>query len=249
VYVTTTDKDGASMTTTEVVTIEAVQMQGGTLVVGGTMGNDNIVIRPTNGSGNVSVTINGVKQGTFKPTSLVVYAQAGNDRVTLASTSVRAGPVSSSPHLGRRLTPPLPRVQTRTYHVTVPAVIHGGDGNDRLTSGVGRAVLIGGNGSDRLLGGSGENILIGGTTDHDRIADLDAILAEWSRDDADYATRVSNLLGLALLDDSTVHDDFAADTMVGGSSLDWFFLESATNATTKDRTDVTREVTTNSNPR
>jgi hypothetical protein len=98
---------------------------------------------------------------------------------------------------------------------------------------------VGGGGADVLHGGGGGDILIGGTTDYDgNLSALNAVMAEWGRTDADYATRVKHLSGTlsgglsgaTLLTASTVHDDDAIDTLFGESETDWFFaLLSGTN--------------------
>jgi hypothetical protein len=69
------------------------------LAVGGTAGNDAIVVRPA-GAGQVEVLIGGVSQGTFAPTGhLLIYGQAGNDAIT-----VQAGVAVAVPgrHRGAR---------------------------------------------------------------------------------------------------------------------------------------------------
>ena len=62
-----------------------------------------------------------------------------------------------------------------------------------------------------------------------KLAALDAIMAEWGSTDS-YTTRVNDLLGggglngPALLNTSTVHDNGKVDTLIGttGSAVDWF---------------------------
>jgi Ca2+-binding RTX toxin-like protein len=126
-------------------------------------------------------------------------------------------------------------------------VLEGGAGNDMLRGGSGRDLLIGGLGADLLVGAGGDDILIGGTTDFDsNLTALNAVMAEWGRTDADYATRVKHLSGTlsgglngaTLLTASTVHDDAAIDTLYGEGGSDWFFaLLSGTNKdTVKDQT-------------
>jgi Ca2+-binding RTX toxin-like protein len=63
---------------------------------------------------------------------IVVYAQAGNDDVTVAGG------------------------------IDLTAYLYGGAGNDDLKGGGGPDVLIGGDGDDQLNGGRGRDILIGG---------------------------------------------------------------------------------------
>jgi Ca2+-binding RTX toxin-like protein len=119
-------------------------------------------------------------------------------------------------------------------------VLVGGLGNDVLDGGIGRDILIGGGGSDTLNGGDDDDILIGASTVFDgNIAQLRAVQLEWTRPDADYATRIGHLKGTlagglngpTLLKSSNLIDDALADIMVGGNGLDWFL------ATALDSTD------------
>ena len=108
----------------------------------------------------------------------------------------------------------------------------GSTGNDTLIGGRGRDILIGGLGTDTLRAGSGGDILIGGTTSYDgNAAALAAVLAEWSRTDLDYATRMAHLSGglsgglngAYLLNSSTVQADGLVNSLYGGAGLDWYF--------------------------
>jgi len=207
------------------------------LVVEGGSYADTIVLSP--GAGNsVALSYNGYSLGTYSTASgvafahLLMYGYGGNDTLRLSGG------------------------------VTVPAVLFGGDGNDTLdasgssannvligeggndalTGGSGRELLIGGRGGDTLHGGSNDDILIGGYTDFDaNTAALLAIVKEWGRTDATYATRISHLNGSASggqnfvgttairLTASTVHatgtvnDDNAVDSLYGDAGTDWFF--------------------------
>src|SRR5262249_10124047 len=131
--------------------------------------------------------------------------------------------------------------------ITVSAWLYGGSGHDRPKGGggngglgggsgggvlvrpPGRELLIGGTGSERLVGGRGDDILVAGTTDFDvNEAALCAVMDEWTRSDADYATRIGHLTGsmpgglngLYRLTAATVHDDGMADRLTGSSGLD-----------------------------
>ncbi len=106
------------------------------------------------------------------------------------------------------------------------------DGNDFLSGGSGRDLLFGFLGADTLDGGDGEDLLVG-----DRFSFLHtpaamfAIQNEWLSG-RDYATRVANLSGTGtgirlngftfLTPGLTVLDDGAADTLTGGTDMDWF---------------------------
>jgi VCBS repeat-containing protein len=253
VQVTATDKDGAVSTTVQqTITVKAVDVQEGTLVIGGTTADDNISVAPADASGNLAVTINGASQGTFSaPAQIVVYGQSGNDQIKL--TSKKFGPT--------------------TYYVAVPAALFGDAGNDTLDARGSTAnnILVGGAGTDTLQGGSGRDLLIGGvagdtlhgnggddmiignSTDYDaNLNALNALMAEWARTDADYTTRVNHLNGSAggglnggyFLNNATVHDDVALDQLYGEAGGDWFFY--AALGSNKDRLNdwVTGEVAT-----
>ena len=98
--------------------------------------------------------------------------------------------------------------------------------------GLGRDILIGGSGTSTLQAGSGGDILIGGTTSYDNnAAALAAVLAEWSRTDIDYGTRIAHingsstggLNGSVFLNSSTAHADGQVNDLYGGAGLDWYF--------------------------
>jgi Ca2+-binding RTX toxin-like protein len=236
VLVTATDKDGGSGPAT----MKTVQVRAAALLpdpqdpnktalyVGGTAGNDTIIVRPADARGSLLVLVNGVSQGVFKPTGhVVIDGLGGNDTALLQSA----------------------RVGLKTGAVTAPAVLQGGDGNDtlnasgsaavnvllggagndNLTGGLGRDVLIGGLGRDRLSGGGGDDLLIGGGTLYDdNVPALLAIAAEWARTDRTYAQRVADLLqggglnGTFTLGSINLMRDSAVDALTGGGGNDWF---------------------------
>jgi VCBS repeat-containing protein len=236
VTVTAKDKDGAVSAVAEhLISISAVEMQNGSLAVGGTTGVDNIVLKVADTGGGVRVTINGATQGVFYPTNrILVYAQAGNDTVKFETT----------------------KFNNQTRYIQAPAVVFGelgndildargssgnnilvgGAGTDTLYGGLGRDILIGGASADTLRGGGGDDVLIGNSTVYD--ADLPALLAlmsEWGRTDKDYATRANHLLGggadalngTTLLNGSTLLADSAIDQLYGESGLDLFLTTGA----------------------
>jgi Ca2+-binding RTX toxin-like protein len=198
--------------------------------LGGTIGNDTIAITPVAGGG-VMVGMNFVNYGSFFPTGhVLVFGQSGNDIIKTAAQTING---------------------VLTY-VNVPLLIFAGNGNDilnvsgsiannvlvgstgtdRLIGGQGRDILIGGSGASTLNAGSGGDILIGGTTAYDNnAAALAALLAEWSRTDIDYTTRIAHLTGNTsgglngnyLLNTSTVHADGMINNLYGGPGMDWYF--------------------------
>jgi large repetitive protein len=120
-----------------------------------------------------------------------------------------------------------------------PVLIDGGEGDDCLTAGGGRAILVGGPGKDVLTGGLADDLLIGGSVawgfDVDR---WEGVLDEWSSDRC-YADRVKNIRGDAssptfderlngtafLQPGTTVLDDDACDVLTGGLGCDWYFAK------------------------
>ncbi|MFN0055002.1 MAG: calcium-binding protein, partial [Planctomycetales bacterium] len=115
-------------------------------------------------------------------------------------------------------------------------LIIGGAGNDTVLGGSGRDIVVGGSGADLVRGGSDDDILVSGTMSYyseaTRVlnqAAITAIMAEWTRTDADYSTRLSRLKnggglnGTTELNSTTVAlDDGAIDTLIGDSGVDWF---------------------------
>ncbi|MFN7805549.1 MAG: M10 family metallopeptidase C-terminal domain-containing protein, partial [Planctomycetaceae bacterium] len=133
ITVTVTDDDGAWTSQTKNVSIAAANLQVSELdptktdlFVGGTTVND-IIALALSGS-NTTVTINAVSAGSFAPTGrIVIFGQAGNDNVTVAST------------------------------ITRTAWLYGDEGHDTLTGGGGNDVITGGAGTDAHVGGAGND--------------------------------------------------------------------------------------------
>jgi Ca2+-binding RTX toxin-like protein len=116
-------------------------------------------------------------------------------------------------------------------------VLLGGGGADVLNGGSGRDVLVGGSLADTMHGGDGEDLLVSGlltyfaeTTKQLDVPALLRIRAEWTRLDADYATRIQNLrVGGGLNETARVNsqtvltDGTAVDSLFGQADLDWFW--------------------------
>ena len=197
------------------------------LVIGGSIQNDIISVRRGTNANSLAVS---VREGTQPARNfnnipapidrIVVFAQAGNDFVFISDNVER------------------------------PAWLYGGAGNDLLKGGAGndvllgetgndllygrdgRDLLIGGTGSDCLNGGAADDLLIAGTTNFDaNILALDAVMTEWSRNDATYTQRIvhldhgGGLNGNYFLNNRTVHDDGFPDVLVGSSGRDLFFAK------------------------
>jgi hypothetical protein len=228
VSATATDKDGGtSNAATQAITIVAVQLQNGNLVVGGTTGVDKITLSRAS-STSVKVVVNGQNLGSFTTSGTVLaYGQAGNDIIEVTGSNFPR-PVQFFGDAGNDSLDGRQAVQG--------AVLVGGVGDDSLLGGAARDILIGGLGVDTLRGGNGDDILIGGTTDHDaNAAALTSLAAEWRRTDADLATRIGHLNGSQggglngayQLNATTVHDDGAIDELFGEGGSDWFIYRNS----------------------
>jgi Ca2+-binding RTX toxin-like protein len=195
------------------------------LLVGGTTGNDTILITLAS-NGRLRATINGITSAkTFAPTGhVVVYAQGGANGIDVADK------------------------------ITLPAALFGGSGKDTLDGGGGNDILVARKGNDRLFGragrdllfaGAGTDILDGGGDDDVLVpgtwsgeyddGGLAAVSSEWSRLDRNYLQRVKALRGDLSdgfnggyrVNATTVSDDGVADILAGGAARDWFLAATA----------------------
>jgi hypothetical protein len=251
VSVTATDLDGGtSSAVSQAISVQQVVMEGNSLAVGGTLGNDTITLTPADATGDITVNlngttsfiVNGVRMSTFKPTDhILVYGQSGNDQITLQASN-KYGPITVPAFIYGGGTG---KEMFSVAGSTANNVVIGGGGTNQITGGLGRDLLIAGLGASKLFAGSGGDILIGGWTDYDltstamtydkKLAALEAIMAEWGSTDS-YMTRVNDLTnggglnGSYLLNASTVHDNGQTDTLFGfpaAAPIDWFFASAA----------------------
>lgn len=131
-------------------------------------------------------------------------------------------------------------------------ILVGNAGNDTLFGNAGRDILIGGLGSDLLDGGDDDDILIGARTVYDANPfALNAISAEWVRNDVTYAVRRDRISGAAtgglngafVFNSSTVIDDSRApDTLWGRGGLDWFIFGQRDNLMDNTNTETTTRI-------
>ncbi len=238
ITLTVTDNDGASTTVTTQVTVltaallpDPLNPGQNALFVGGTTGDDEIEVEQEHHSGVFKVEIETEQEhghdseweGDFSgPVSrIVVFGQAGNDDIEVSDRIN----VSSWLYGGAG--------NDRLKGGGGNNVLIGGEGDDVLIGSHGRDLLIGGTGSDRLRAGPGDDLLIAGATNFDaNEAALNAIVKEWTRPDADYATRVGHLTnavpgglnGAFFLDATTIQNDNAGDRLTGGSGTDLYFI-------------------------
>lgn len=219
-----TDNTGATATATSTVNVvitallpDPCDATKTALFVGGTTGNDTIVISPAGNAGAVQVQLNGSSLGTFTPTARVIaYGQAGDDDIQVAgSIELPAWLYGDSG-------------ADRLKGGKSDDVLLGGDGDDLLVGGGGRDLLIGGHGADRIVGNADDDILIAGFTqfdqDHEHLCD---IMDVWTSNNS-YASRTATLLSTLLVAEgssATVFDDDAYDVLTGSEGQDWFFVQ------------------------
>jgi PKD repeat protein len=229
------DDDGGLTSVSQAVTITAAAIQVDpcdptktALVVGGTTEGDVIVFNPQGNDGDIQVLINGVSEGVFHPTGLIIaYGQAGDDDIQIAgSIHLQAWLYGGGG-------------DDRLKGGAGGSILLGGDGDDHLNGGSGRSILIGGNGEDRLVGGSGDDILIGGYTSFDdNVTFLGALMDQWSSTVDSYAVRVTKIQLWLSLTSNTVVDDSTMDKLTGSSGLDWFFTGAGDIATDQKTTEI-----------
>ena len=194
------------------------------LFVGGTLGDDTIVIQAGTTAASISVTINGIARGQFLVANggvligrIIVYGNAGNDTITV---NANVGAIATVIYGGDG--------NDTLSGGAGSAFIDGGAGNDAITAAGNRDILIGGSGQDTLTAGHDDDILIGGVYLFSE--DLDAVyglMRAWSSS-ASYSARIADIRaggtdGLYALTTSTVTDDGAVDRLGGSQGQDWFW--------------------------
>jgi hypothetical protein len=131
------------------------ELQGGTLAVGGTGGNDLFVLTPGATAGSLLVTLNGVNQGTFTPASgVALYGGDGTDTVVVnGTTAADAFGLSGTTATFNGLTIANHDIEALTLNGTA-----GSNGNDTFT--VSNAQI-----NTTLNGGAGDDsFTLSGTT-------------------------------------------------------------------------------------
>jgi hypothetical protein len=259
IRVTATDQKGVVSTlATQAVHVSTVALEpdpsGGTaLAIGGSAaGHDTITVTGANTAGTaVKVKVNRSAFGPYTPTGhIFVYGQGGNDLITLSPYVVGTAKyyiqvpafLYGEGSGGDRIS---------AAGSAANNVLTGHGTNETLTGGHGRDLLIGGTGVATLHAGTQDDILIGGWTNYDigsagmtygqKLAALEAVMAEWGSADP-YATRLSALAGS--LNPTTVHDNYqggapVADVLAGNLLAgDWFFAGLNDKVTGKNKKDV-----------
>ncbi|MBW3597896.1 MAG: cadherin-like domain-containing protein [Planctomycetes bacterium] len=214
------------------VNVETAVLRNGELLVGGTIGNDDIYMAPSGAPGALEVFVGGVSQGVFTPTNrILVYGQAGHDDLEVAGSINLAAWLYGG------------QGNDRLKGGAGPDVLLGEDGDDLLVGGGGRDMLVGGNGLDRLVGNADDDILIAGRlafANQDNA--ISPIMQEWTSG-RDWDTRTANIRGsnadpasfaqrlngeyYLKIDgaEPTVVDDGQKDVLTGSAGADWFFAQ------------------------
>jgi len=234
ITVTLTDDDGGSTIASAEVFVTGARVDNRVLQVVGTSGDDDVLLNQL--LGRVFVT------ASFLPGFLQTKSFSDDD-IDRIEVFGGAGDddLVATPLVRRLMLLDGGSGNDRLVGGSDDNLLIGHEGDDLLVGGRGRDLLIGGTGEDLILGTLGSDLLIGGYTafDEDRQA-LYAVMEEWTSVRG-YADRIENLRGTQADasqfaqrknqgyflrqdgDDATVFDDDAADVLIGGLSLDWFF--------------------------
>jgi ELWxxDGT repeat protein len=215
ITLTVMDDDTGSVSQSTLTVIAGAGVHAGVLQIIGTAGDDQVMINKE-GAGQLQV------HASFFATNHRTYDLAGISEILIIMCG-GDDQVSVGGSVDLKTTIDGGEGNDHLNGGSGTNLILGGAGNDHINGGTARDILIGGLGADRIIGNSQDDILIAGTTDDDNDLDaLYALLAEWSRTDRTYAERVAALS--ASLNDQTVHDDDASDTLTGSAANDWFFV-------------------------
>jgi Ca2+-binding RTX toxin-like protein len=177
-------------------------VDGGVLLIGGTAGDDSIVLANVGGvlyrnGANTGISLAGV-------TEVRVWGRGGNDDIdasALGLQDVLRGGAGNDTLVGG----------------TGDDVLIGGFGNDEIVASSGNDFLIGGDGADRLVGSAGHDILVAGGWACDwSVSELRNLSAQW-------ASLQSGTMDDDLEPEQTPGDG-NVDVLTGSSGCDWFIL-------------------------
>jgi hypothetical protein len=88
ISLTATDQAGlVSAAVTTQAKILSYELQGGTLAIGGTTGNDTFAIAAGSTAGSITAVVNGASIGTFNTVNAAVYGDGGADSVTISGVA------------------------------------------------------------------------------------------------------------------------------------------------------------------
>ncbi len=216
VTLTLTDDDTGTDIETTLAVITGIGINNGTLYIVGSNEDDRVHVEENN-QGQVRVHASFVDDPlrTYESSQIdkiISYLCDGDDDLTIANK------------------------------VDIPAIVHGGAGNDHLHAGsgttvllgdeghdtlvgqFGRNIMIGGAGRDRLVGGKADDVLIGGiatvAVDSEGLMDsaLMAAAMAWGDESETYANRSTSIQVMV-----AVVDDGDEDLLTGSASRDLFY--------------------------
>jgi uncharacterized delta-60 repeat protein len=180
----------------------------GVVRIGGTAGNDVILVWSSWCDDSLHVCINGTVESiipTENVSEIRAWGREGDDAILLLNV-----PSMAFLHGGGG--------DDLLRGGCASDLIFGGTGNDFLLGAAGDDMLIGGDGNDRIIGSSGHDILVAGDIDGDCTDEaLRALLADWGAGQIADDTEADGLV-----DDSILDDDF--DKLTGSSGADWFIV-------------------------
>ena len=205
----TSDPATVTVSITQAVGDGQVTIEDGVVRIGGTSGDDVILVSPTTDGQNVQVTINGTVVrddiALVDVNEIRAWGRAGNDYIELidlALTSMLHGGEGNDELIG----------------AAGDDLIFGGLGNDKLTGAAGNDFLVGGSGADRIVGSAGHDILVAGQVAcHFTDEALRQIMAEWAAN-----KEPDDGLAENVLDETLGEEGF--DMLTGSSGSDWFIV-------------------------
>ena len=204
---TATDSVGNILSVgTELITVADAVMQGGTLYVTGTAGNDTIALTAPS-IGQAGVSLNGVNLGSFAPSnSITIVSSGGADSLAGPNTTTSNNWTLSGANSGTLINSALPAPVT----FAGIANLTGGAGPDTFV------ILSGAAGLRTVNGMSGLN-----TLDFSQFSTGVAVnLASHTATSFTSATNFSMVIGSAYNDMLTADTATTADTLVGGPGND-----------------------------
>jgi RHS repeat-associated protein len=223
ITLTATDAGGAvSAPVTTSADILPYEMQGTTLAIGGTTGNDAFIFSETTTPGTLAVTFNGKSIGQFKAGSVQVYDNGGSDSVTInGSTGSDAFVIDPGDVVLNGM--------TIAGDSVANWFANGREGNDTFTVNSGaHAILNGGTGASTLIGPDAANVWRISGTDRGNI------------NSTVFFTNIENLVGGAL------DDRFRFTTGAGGARpLILGTIDGGAGTNTLDYSALTTDVTVN----
>jgi PKD repeat protein len=204
------------------------------IILSGTSRDDVINIASAS-NGRIRAFINGVATPIFNSgLRVVVFGHAGADRITVNNDVTVDAYIE-----GGADNDTITTSSGRDF-------VNAGSGSDVITTNAGRDIVFGGGGADTIDTGAGEDIAIG--SDVAATQSIKRIRDEWNDTTRSFSSRVSRLRAVgtfsdAVINDTTVSTDNAADSIIVGSESDWIVgrgspADVITGLTTADRSDV-----------